>query len=333
LTKMFGPALRLTVLFFGCAKRFAVAPAIVLLSRRTPGDPRGRARMKIFPAAISIAALATVGAAPASKPACASDPRVAAAAGAWKARAQQPPLAIDLADAPCFRNALLARLAPQLGPVIGYKVGVWTAAARASFHVHQPVVGVLLRDMIVPEGRPIPINFAFAPMAEADFLLVVRDAGINEARTRDEAYRHIRGYRPFIELPDNHYPAPVSADIGRVAALDVNARSGVMGAEVALPPTAAGLAALSGLSVEAVVAAPGGTHKDSAKALESLGDPVEIALVARDLLREEGIRLKAGDVISIGTLTPPHPPVAGEIFTVRYRVGHRTSEIRARFTG
>jgi 2-oxo-hept-3-ene-1,7-dioate hydratase len=288
--------------------------------------------MKAIKVALMVAALGCVGAAPAAKPRCDADPRVAAAAKAWLAHAQQPPLAIDLAAAPCFRNALLARLAPSLGPVIGYKVGVYTAAARANYHIDRPLVGILRRGMIFPEGRPIPIDFAFAPMAEADFLLVVRDAGINQARTREEAYRHIRGYRPFIELPDNHYPAPVAADAGRVAALDVGARGGVMGAEVALPPTAAGLAALTAMSVKAVIAAPSGTSETSAKSLESLGDPMEIVLWARDLLSKEGIRLKPGDILSLGTMTPPHPPVAGETFTVRYEIGGRVSEIAARFT-
>ena len=291
----------------------------------------GRIHRKIPQLALSITALATLGAAPVVKTDCAADPRVAMAAAAWTARREQPPLAIDLAAAPCFRNALLAQLTPQLGPVIGYKVGVWTAAARASYNVQRPVVGVLRRGMLVPEGKPIAIGFAFAPMAEADFLLVVRDGGINEARTREQAYRHIRGYRPFIELPDNHYPASAPLEIGRVVALDVNARNGIMGAEVALPPTAAGLAALSALAVNVSILETGEAREVSGSALKNLGDPMEIVLAARDLLRQEGTRLKAGDVISIGTLTPPHAPKAGELFTVRYRVGDRTTNIRARF--
>lgn len=286
--------------------------------------------------ALSLTTLAWAGTASAQThcdaAASAADPRVAAAAQAWTASKQQPPLSIALADAPCFRDALLARLTPKLGPLIGYKVGVWSTAARATYKVDRPVMGMLYRGMMVPEGQPIPVSFAFAPMAEADFLLVVRDAGINQARTREDAFRHIRGYRPFIELPDNHYPAPVTPDIGRVAALNVTARSGVMGAEVALPQTAAGFAALTALKVDTVITGPGGTREESAVGAQSLGDPMEIVLAARDLLREEGIALKAGDVISLGTLTPAHAPSAGEVFTVRYKIGDRTTEIRASFT-
>ncbi len=282
--------------------------------------------------ALCIAALGIPGVAPAAEADCPADPRVDAAATAWKAHRQQPPLSIDLKDATCFRNALLAKLAPELGPLIGYKVGIWSAAARATYKVDGPLVGMLYRDMMIPEGKPVSVSSAFAPLVEADFLVVIGDAGINQARTREEAYRHIRGYRPFLEIPDNHYPAPVTPDAGRVAALNVIARSGIMGAEVALPQTPAGFAALAGLKVDTVISDPNGTREESAVSAKSLGDPVEIVLAARDLLRKEGIALKAGDVISLGTLTPAHSPVAGERFTVRYMVGDRTSEISATFT-
>ncbi|WP_443971324.1 2-keto-4-pentenoate hydratase [Sphingobium sp. CR28] len=282
--------------------------------------------------AFSLAALSFSGVAQAAEADCPANPRVDAAAAAWKAHQQQPPLSIDLKDAVCFRNALLAKLAPELGPLIGYKVGIWSAAARATYKVDGPLVGMLYRNMMIPEGKPVSLSSIFAPMAEADFLVVIGDAGINRARTREEAYRHIRGYRPFIELADNHYPAPVTPDAGRVAALNVTARSGVMGAEVALPQTPAGFAALAALKVDTVISGPSGMREESAVSAKSLGDPVEIVLAARDLLRKEGIQLKAGDIISLGTLTPAHPPVAGERFTVRYTVGDRTSEISAAFT-
>lgn len=288
-----------------------------------PGRPLARC------AALLCAGAALVAASP-PKQDCSGDPAVAAAAAAWRAGTAQPPLAINRDKAICFRNALLGKL--KLGPVVGYKVGVYTSAARASYGTDRPVAGILLRSMIREPGQPMSVRFAVYPMAEADLLLVVRDEGINQARTREEAYAHIRGYRPFIELPDNNYPADLKPDLARVVALDVNARRGVAGPEIALPPTPEGMKALAELSVTTLIQRPDGTSEAGAKIADTLGDPLQILLDARDLLRSEGIRLKAGDIVSLGTITPPHAPVAGEVFTVRYKVGGTETPLEQAFT-
>ena len=265
-----------------------------------------------------------------AKPAaCAGKAEVAATAKAWLAKRPQTDLKPNLAHAACFRNALLKRLG--LGPVVGYKIGIYSAAARATWHADKPAVGVLLRDMLQPPGKPVSVRFAYSPMAEADFILVMGDEGINDAATPAEAYRHVRGYRPFIELPDNNVPADAPSDLARLIALDVNARKGIYGPEVALPQSEAALNALEALKVTETIATPSGTKRNEAEARQTLGDPLQILLDTRDLLAAEGIRLAAGDLISLGTITPAHRPAAGETFTVAYEIeGHR-SEMRQVF--
>jgi len=287
--------------------------------------------VRIGKTALGVIALVLASGGTSPKQQCATDPQIASAARAWAARIQQPPLTVAWADAPCFRNALLARLTPTLGPIVGYKVGVWTKAAQVTNGASGPVVGVLHKGMMLPEDKPVPVSFAFSPMAEADFLVIVGDEGINMASTREEAYRHLRGYRPFIELPDNHYPPETKADIARLVALNVNARAGIMGKEIPLRQTPEGFAGLAGLSVSVTLRTPAGVQLSSGKSAETLGDPLDIVLTTRDLLRDEGITLKRGDVISLGTLTPPHQPVAGETMSVRYSLGDQTSDIEASF--
>lgn len=265
---------------------------------------------------------------------CKPDPRVDASAKAWVVPAPQPPLAIEPTEALCFRDALVKRVGEQLklGPVVGYKVGAYSAAARAPIGAKEPVVGILLRRMVLEEGASVSVSFAVAPVAEPDFLLVVRDAGINTARSREEVYRHLRGYRPFIELPDNNNGPEVKPTLGRLMALNVNARLGIEGKEVPLPPTPEGFAALSNLTVRVAIQTSSGTRHQQAKSTETLGDPVDIVIAARDLLLGEGRRLKAGDVISIGSIAVPHPPEAGEVLTVDYDIPGHPSRIRVQFT-
>lgn len=276
---------------------------------------------------VGIITAGAAAAAPASAADCSKDPRIPAVAKAWKAATQPPPFTISLADAPCFRNALLSKL--SLGPVVGYKIGVYSKGARASYNTDRPAVGVLTRDMLQPEGKPVSARFGFMPLAEADFLAIVGDDGLNDARTPDEAYEHISGYRPFIEMPDLQGE---KSDFARLNAFDVGARKGAMGPEFKLPRTQEARLALRDMVIETTIETPEGVKKTSVQAKELQGDLMQVVLDARDLLRAEGIRLKKGDVLSLGTLTPYHPPVAGEKFTVTYKISDATYTIRQDFT-
>ena len=67
--------------------------------------------------------------------------------------------------------------------------------------------------------------------------LVVKDEGINQARTPEQALQHISGMRPFIELPDLALAPSEKLDGTQLAAINVAARLGVAGEEVPLQAT------------------------------------------------------------------------------------------------
>jgi 2-keto-4-pentenoate hydratase len=89
--------------------------------------------------------------------------------------------------------------------------------------------------------------------------------------------------------------------------------------------------ALVNVSVEMSVEGTGEARRVTGKARETLGDPLEIAMFARDALLREGGRLRPGDLISLGAIVPPPVPHAGERFHVRYQLGDQASEISVRF--
>lgn len=265
--------------------------------------------------------------------ACNDDSRVERVATAWQQRHALPALDdLNLDKALCFQSQFMEGMAQSLGPVVGYKVGVYTAAARKTYEASAPVVGQLRQKMLVTEGSTIAASDGIALVSEADFILVVKDAGINGARTREEAYRHLRGFRPFIEVPDLNYAGTVKPSLGQLVALNVNARLGVLGAEIPLQQTQAGFDGLANLAVEVTVkGAAEGAVQARGVAREALGDPLEIVLAARDSLQHRGVALKPGDLISIGTLTPPRPVKAGETLSVRYSVAPATAGITVPF--
>lgn len=265
--------------------------------------------------------------------ACTDDPRVERVATAWQQQQVLPALDdLDLEKALCFQSQFMDHMAESLGPVVGYKVGVYTASARKTYAAPAPVVGLLRQKMLVTEGSAIAASDGIALVSEADFILVVKDAGINRARTREEAYRSLRGFRPFIEVPDLNYTGTVKPSLGQLVALNVNARLGVLGEEIPLQQTQAGFDGLANLTAEVTVnGVAGGAVHARGVARETLGDPLEIVLTARDGLKRQGVALKAGDLISIGTLTPPRPVKAGETLSVRYSVAPATAGIAVPF--
>jgi 2-keto-4-pentenoate hydratase len=265
--------------------------------------------------------------------ACPAESKAVAVAAQWRLRA--PIAALDIADesqAVCFRQAFLAALRPDLGARIGYKVGMFSPAARKAFGIDRPRFGELYAKMLVPEGQAIPADFGgFGGVWESDLLLVVGDAGLNTARTREEAYASLRGFRPFIELTSRNYVANLQPTADQIAALDVGARLGVAGPEYPLARTPDGLAALENLTVEAIVRDESGARTDQAVGRESLGDPLDIVLFARDALRAEGGSLQPGDLISLGIYTPARVPAAGQVVTVRYHLLAQPVSVSAEF--
>ena len=296
-------------------------------------------RLQSLSAVVGILAVATVGAcAAAPRPGftaddqCPDDARVVATAELWAKRMPIPALELKSGmEARCFKHAFLRTLTPRLGALVGYKVGLYSNAARAAYKTDRPRLGYLYDGMLVASGADIPAAYGIAGTWESDLLLVVKDDGINTATGREGIYRHIRGYRPFIELPDRNYAPDVAVTAEQVEALNVGARKGVIGAEVPLPQTAEAMVGLVNFTVDVTVTDADGVKTESGKALTSLGDVLEIVQFARDRVLAEGHRLKAGDLISIGVVTPAGTPVQGQKLAIRYHVLPADSTVSVNF--
>jgi 2-keto-4-pentenoate hydratase len=220
---------------------------------------------------------------------------------------------------PVVRDAFVDRLDDRLGAPIGYKIGFATAQLQAQFNVAEPAYGVLLHDMLVQTGATLPAGFAINPQIEGDLLVRIGKDSINQAKTREEVLDALDAAYGFIEIPDLMY-APTSKEkygAPSIIAVNLGARVGVMGAPVPLEKGQAGLDQLGRLKV---------TLLDSKKqplAMSSELDagnthPLDGLLWLRDKLRADGKALKPGDLISLGTLTPPVPLFDLEAVTARY---------------
>lgn len=263
---------------------------------------------------IGATALAALAAGP-LRAACATDDEVAAFVAAHEARKPTPALAAGgtMEDARCTAEKVRAAMEERLGPVIGYKAGLTSAASMEAFGVEEPVMGVLYRDMMLEDGATVPEAFGARPLFEADLILVVGDAAINEATTREEAMAHISQVRPFIELPDLMYAEGEPLTGVTITAGGVAPRMGVLGAPVPVDDPATMVETLGAMTVRVTNAA--GDEMVAAPGSVVLGNPVESVL----WLMKQGVELRPGDMISVGSIGPLMPPAkAGGAATVTY---------------
>jgi 2-keto-4-pentenoate hydratase len=223
---------------------------------------------------------------------------------------------MSLTEARQMQDRFVARLKPSLGPTVGYKAGLINKAAQRSLGLTNPVSGVLLEKMLLPDGSRVPVNFGAVPMFEADLVVVVRDEGVHSATTLLEAARHLSAVVAFIELPDRIAAADEKIDGNLITAMNVSARLGVLGGRRPVEATQEWLEAFANMTVTATDET--GAQLAQAKGSALMGNPVQVVLwLARDLA-ERGLRLKAGDMLSLGTFAPAVPPKAGQTVTVKY---------------
>jgi 2-keto-4-pentenoate hydratase len=240
---------------------------------------------------------------------CGPAPQARPLADAWmsKAAAKSPGKDLTMDQGVCTQAALVSTLSKSQGKVIGYKAGLTSPAAQQQLGVPHPVLGVLMAKMILPNGSTVPANFGPRPLFEADMLVTVKDDGINQARTVTEVVKHISTLQPFIELPDLVLAQgePMTGPV--IVAINVGARLGVVGDPVPVLQTAEFVNALAAMQVTLTA---DGTEISKSQGKTILGHPLNAVLYIAEEVQRRGGKLKAGDVLSLGSfsrLTPPKP--------------------------
>ena len=227
-----------------------------------------------------------------------------------------PAPALTPKQAMVVQSILVNRLSRALGAPIGYKAGLTGNAAQQQFGVTEPVRGVLLSRMILPDGADIPANFGARPMVEADLLVEIGAESINDATTPEQALAALHAVIPFIELPDMMYAKGVALDGPAIAAINVGARYGVAGKPIVINPGGDWMRRLSAFSV---TLKNGAAQVGGGKGETVMGHPLNAVLWLVKSLNRDGVRLKPGDLLSLGSLTPPVPVQPGATYTARYK--------------
>jgi 2-oxo-hept-3-ene-1,7-dioate hydratase len=224
--------------------------------------------------------------------------------------------ALTLRDAACARHLLIEQLPTVLGPRVGYKAAFTNPVLQQRFGMAGPAWGAMFARGLHPSGARLPARFGAVPRYEADLLVVVKDAGLAEARTPLEALGSIEAVVPFIELPDLMLAGPVTG-AGAIAT-NVGFRAGVLGPRVPVEPRQAFLDALASMTV-LVRDQRSGRELGRARGDALMGHPIHAALWLARTLRQEGIALRPGDLLSLGAMLPAAPVQPGSRIGVEYR--------------
>lgn len=227
------------------------------------------------------------------------------------------PEGLSAADGECSRAKFNHFLAQQIGnKTVGYKAGLTNPAVQKRFGASAPVWGVLYAPMMLADGATLDAAFGARPLFEADLLVRVSDARVNQAKTPEQVLQYIDLVIPAIELPDLVVEAPPKLNGAAVTAINVGARFFVTGTPIPVQHTQQFADALASMKV---LVMGGGEDMDSGFGRDVLDHPLNaVVWLAQDLQRQ-GKVLKKGDLVSVGSFSKLMPPKPGLKVEVQYQ--------------
>ena len=215
---------------------------------------------------------------------------------------------LALEDAYQFQQLLVEGMAGQLGPRSGFKVAMTSVSSQHHFGISEPLYGQFLQSMLLPSPARLPVGFGARGLIEADLLVRVKDAAINEVTSLNDLLAHLDAVIPFIELPDPLWSTRLTA--ARLVAVNCGARYGVLAEPIALTGNHDWYQRLESFTVQ--LRDPEGAVLAAGNGSDLLGHPLNVVFWLVQHLRQRGDGLQPGDLISLGSLTKPQPPQSGQ---------------------
>jgi 2-keto-4-pentenoate hydratase len=192
--------------------------------------------------------------------------------------------------------------------VIGYKVGLTSAAMQQQMGVFEPDFGHLLTGMLHPADAPIQVSQFRQPRAEPEIALILQSGLRGPGLSVADVMSATRYALPAIEIIDSRI---TDWKIGLVDTIADNASSGglVLGQSPLL---------VSGrdLALAGCVFRRNGRIVGTGAGAAVLGSPWHAATWLANTLTARGAELAAGSIILTGSITAAIPVMAGDAFTV-----------------
>jgi 2-keto-4-pentenoate hydratase len=209
------------------------------------------------------------------------------------------------------------------GNLFGWKIAATSEAGQKHINVDGPMAGRILSETVLADGGTASMTGNAMQVAEPEFAfrmatdLPPRSAPYSVQQTLDA----VATLHPAIEIPDSRFVDFVSAGAAQIIADNACAHLFVLGA-----PSPAGWRSLDLAEEKPVI-----TLRDrqfTGHGRNVLGDPrIALTWLANEL-RQLGVSLRAGQIVTTGTCHPPLPIQSGDLFEADFG---STGKVSVRF--
>lgn len=220
-----------------------------------------------------------------------------------------------LEQAYAVQRGVMERRLQRGARVVGWKVGYTNAAAQRQAGTDRPMYGPIYADTVV-RGRTFAIGRCVAPRAEPEICFVMGRDLAGPRPTAEEVLEATAALLPAIEVVQRHYQGPDSK------AVDAIADGGAHAALILPEPSSGAGVSPRGLDLPALTMTlqRGAETLAEGNAAIVLGNPVNAVIWLVEQLHERGLGLRAGDLVSSGTLGGAHPIQPGDL--LRLTIAH-----------
>lgn len=210
-------------------------------------------------------------------------------------------------------QAAIERYSPH--PLFGWKIAATSEAGQKHINVAGPMAGRILAETVIPDGGTAAMEGNEMRVAEPEFAFRMRVDLPARATpySVQQVLDAVDTLHPAIEIPDSRFADFASAGEAQLIADNACAHLFVLG-----PAAAADWRAMDLVEQRPVTTMRGQRFVGHGRNV--LGDPrVALAWLANEL-RQLGVTLKAGQIVTTGTCHPPLPIQSGDFCAVDFGV-------------
>jgi 2-keto-4-pentenoate hydratase len=206
------------------------------------------------------------------------------------------------------------------GGLFGWKIAATSEAGQKHINVDGPMAGRILPETVIPDGGTASMAGNEMRVAEPEFAFRMRadlPPRLSPYTVR-EVLDAVGTLHPAIEVPDSRFADFVNAGAAQIIADNACAHLFVLGA-----PAAADWRSLDLVEEKPVITLRGQRFTGHGKNV--LGDPLIALTWLANELRQLGVTLRAGQVVTTGTCHPPLPIQSGDLFEADFGLIGRVS--------
>jgi 2-keto-4-pentenoate hydratase len=199
--------------------------------------------------------------------------------------------------------------------LFGWKIAATSEAGQKHINVAGPMAGRILAETVIPDGGNATMAGNEMRVAEPEFAfrMAIDLPPRSSPYTVAEVLDAVDTLHPAIEIPDSRFADFVNAGEAQIIADNACAHLFVMGR-----PTPANWRALDLVEQKPVITLRAQQYVGHGKNV--LGDPrIALAWLANEL-RQLGLTLRAGEVVTTGTCHPPLAIRSGDLIEADFGV-------------